>query len=344
MANKEHLLQLKKGVDSWNAWRSAKDGLRDADLSGTSLFGANLNLANLSAADLRGANLGAAGLYRADLSNANLFDAHLNSANLSGADLDRANLSDADLLGANLSDANLNYADLRGARLLRAQLRTASFRSTCLDGADLSQANFNETVFTDVDLTKVIGLETCKHHGPSTFDVRTLTRSSALPLTFLRGVGLPERLIEFLPSLFNQPIQYYSCFISYSTKDQEFADRIYADLQDKGVRCWFAPHDLPIGGKILDEIDAAVRVRDKLLLILSEYSIESNWVEDEVTSASKRSASAGKSCCFQFVSTTRSWRPKKPGRPNFARAISATFGAGGITTSTSEPLRASCGT
>ena len=41
-----------------------------------------------------------------------------------------------------------------------------------------------------------------------------------------------------------QPFQYFSCFISYSTHDQEFADRLYADLQAKGVRCWFAPHDI----------------------------------------------------------------------------------------------------
>jgi hypothetical protein len=76
-----------------------------------------------------------------------------------------------------------------------------------------------------------------------------------------------------------------TCFSSYSTKDQEFADRIHADLQNKGVRCWFAPHDMPIGGKILDEIDSAIRLRDKLLPILSEHSIKSDWVEDEVTKA-----------------------------------------------------------
>jgi len=35
-------------------------------------------------------------------------------------------------------------------------------------------------------------------------------------------------------------------FISYSSKDQAFAERLHADLQNKGVRCWFAPHDLPI--------------------------------------------------------------------------------------------------
>lgn len=58
-----------------------------------------------------------------------------------------------------------------------------------------------------------------------------------------------------------------------------------ADLQNKGVRCWFAPHDLPIGAKIWDAIDEAIRVRDKLLLILSKASIASEWVEDEVYKA-----------------------------------------------------------
>jgi len=42
---------------------------------------------------------------------------------------------------------------------------------------------------------------------------------------------------------------------------------------------------MPIGGKILDEIDTAIRLRDKVLLILSEHSIKSDWVEDEVSKA-----------------------------------------------------------
>jgi hypothetical protein len=56
-------------------------------------------------------------------------------------------------------------------------------------------------------------------------------------------------------------------------------------LQDNGVRCWFAPHDLPTGAKTWDKIDEAIRLRDKLLLILSKASIASDWVEDEVTKA-----------------------------------------------------------
>jgi hypothetical protein len=112
-----------------------------------------------------------------------------------------------------------------------------------------------------------------------------LQRSGSLPLPFLRGVGLPDALIEYLPSILKQAVQHYSCFISYSAKDDEFVSRLHADLQDKGVRCWFAPHDLPIGAKTWDAIDEAIRLRDKLLLVLSEASISSDWVEDEVSKA-----------------------------------------------------------
>jgi hypothetical protein len=52
-----------------------------------------------------------------------------------------------------------------------------------------------------------------------------------------------------------------------------------------GVRCWFAPHDLSIGAKTWDAIDEAIKLRDKLLVILSEASIGSDWVEDEVSKA-----------------------------------------------------------
>jgi hypothetical protein len=105
---------------------------------------------------------------------------------------------------------------------------------------------------SDVDLSRCKNLDAVQHVGPCPIDIRTLQRSGSLPLVFLRGVGLPDTLIEYLSSLLGQPIQHYSCFISYSSKDDEFARRLHADLQDKGVRCWFAPHDMKIGAKIRD--------------------------------------------------------------------------------------------
>ena len=161
----------------------------------------------------------------------------------------------------------------------------ADLRSADLSGASFRGADLAETVFGNVDLSETNGLESCSHSGPSIVDHRTLQRSRNVPITFWRGCGLPDRMIEYMPSIFEDAIQFYSCFISYSSKDQEFADRLHADLQNAGVRCWFAPHDLPIGAKTWDGIDQAIRTRDKVLLILSEGAIASDWVEDEATTA-----------------------------------------------------------
>jgi hypothetical protein len=210
-----------------------------------------------------------------DLSGANLIYANLRGAKLNNADLD-----DANLLGANLSGADLRRANLTGANLCNANLF-----NTDLSNANLTQTRFGWTVFGNTDLAGAIGLEKCIHLKWSSVDHRTLWSCKTLPLQFLRGVGLPDSLIEYLPSLFNRAIQHYSCFISYSAKDGDFAKRIHADLQNRGVRCWFAPHDLPIGAKIWDAIDEAIKLRDKLLLILSKNSIDSDWVEDEVQKA-----------------------------------------------------------
>jgi hypothetical protein len=244
----------------------------------------------LITADLDGADLTSADLTSADLTSADLDEADLTSADLTGALLGDANLRDgilrgADLTGADLARADLRGADMTGANLTGVHLRMANLSGAKLSGANLHEAGLSETVFADVDLTSAIGLQTCVHHGPSIIDHRTLEKSGPLPLSFLRGVGLPDALIEYLPSLLNQAIQHYSCFISYSSKDEDFARRIHADLQNKGVRCWIAPHDLTIGAKILDGIDAAIRLRDKVLLILSEHAIDSDWVENEVTTA-----------------------------------------------------------
>ena len=86
------------------------------------------------------------------------------------------------------------------------------------------------------------------------------------------------------------------------------------------MRCWFAPHDLRIGDKILDEIDAAIRLRDKVLLILSEHSIKSDWVEDEVTAGFEEERKRGQIVLFPVrvdeavMKTNEAWAAKLRGR------------------------------
>src|SRR5262249_58914496 len=63
---------------------------------------------------------------------------------------------------------------------------------------------------------------------------------------------------------------------------------LHADLQNRGVRCWFAPEDMKIGDRIRPRIDETIRLYDKLLLVLSKTSVTSQWVEQEVETALAR--------------------------------------------------------
>ena len=83
-------------------------------------------------------------------------------------------------------------------------------------------------------------------------------------------------------------IEFYSCFISYSSKDYEIAERLYLDLLNKGIKCWFAPEDLKIGERLRLALDEAIRIHDKLMVLLSENSVGSQWVEKEVETAFER--------------------------------------------------------
>ena len=264
MANEEHLQILMQGVEAWNKWRDQHKDIRP-----------DLREARLAGFPLRGADLRGVDLRKADL----------HEAVLMHADLTRADLCGADLHQAQLDVTNLTRADLTGG--------------------DLSQAFLSETIFGDTNLTAVQGVEVCLHAGPSILDHRTLARSGPLPLAFLQGCGLNDWEIEAtklydsrltagqltdilyqIHHLRTDPlIQFYRCFISHASQDRKFVDRLYEDLQNKGVRCWFAPEDMKIGDRIRDTIDQQIRLQERVLVVLSVASITSPWVENEVEAA-----------------------------------------------------------
>lgn len=84
---------------------------------------------------------------------------------------------------------------------------------------------------------------------------------------------MPDGSITFMKLLVVNPIEYHSCFISYSSKDEEFAKQLYADLQATHVRCWIAVVNLKIGERFRPKIDEAIRLSGKLFLVLSKNSL-----------------------------------------------------------------------
>jgi TIR domain/Pentapeptide repeats (8 copies) len=300
MADETQLSLLKQSVEAWNEWRrehlSDKVNLSGAKLSGTNLRradlmdlrGTNLNEADLGQANLRGvllmgADLREANLCRADLSGTILSEADLRGAHLEEAALRKVDLNKADLRKAYLIEARLIGANLSGANLSGADLRAASLFSVGLDGVNFEGATVGMTFFGSVDFSSCRGLDSVRHDEPSSLGVDSIIHSKGrIPKIFLRGVGLPDEWIDYIPSLVGDGIQFFSCFISYSSSDKPFAIRLHDALQSKGIRCWLDEKQLLPGHDISRELERGIHLWDKFILCASKNSLTSTWVEEEI--------------------------------------------------------------
>ena len=92
--------------------------------------------------------------------------------------------------------------------------------------------------------------------------------------------------------------QHYSCFISYSTKNEAFARKLHSRLREEGLKVWYSPEDIQAGKKLHEQIGEAIQQRDKLLLVLSKHSMNSEWVKTEIRKARKAEIKEGKRKLF----------------------------------------------
>lgn len=299
MANLEHLKILEQGVAAWNNWRADSPTIVP-DLRGAVLEHKDLGGINFEEANLSGANFFLSTLERSNFKNSqvqfcNLGLTNLNYANLAGSNLWYSEITESIIEHASFERANLNSTSFQGSSLdysdfTHADLAFTNFNDASLQGVNLAGAKLVGTIFGNNDLTQVQGLDDIWHAGPSTIGINTIYKSAGrISETFLRGCGVPDDFIAFIPTHFGstQAIQFYSCFISYSTKDEEFARRLHSKMSDSHLRVWFAPEDVKAGQKLFEQIDRAIQTYDRLLLVLSEHSMQSEWVITEIRNARK---------------------------------------------------------
>lgn len=296
--------------------------LKFSHADGADLFKANLAKANLSWIKGRSANLSQADLTDADLTCADLTESKLFEVNMRGTDAPHAHFVRADLRQAKLTHhgggaarvagdrdewlryisrwCSLQCADLQDANFAGARLDGVRLNGALLRGTDFSGAHFVSDDLDDVDLSDACGLDKVIHEGPSRVGVASLFKLSRIPTEFLIGCGVPDVLVRYLPDLVSaiEPIQFYSCFISYSSKDEEFCKRLHRRMRDERLRVWFAPEDIKGGEKIHDQISQAIRVHDKLILVLSDQSMQSQWVNTEIYHARQREVKEGARVLF----------------------------------------------
>jgi len=183
---------------------------------------------------------------------------------------------------------------MRGAQLKQCGLPEAFLVDASLDEAKVDECVFNQTVVAGIDLSTLASLENCRHDGPShvagsleptAVGLRQRPDRQGAVEAFLRGSGIPEEYLATFRGTIQRPIEFYSCFISYSHSDIDFARGLDSDLQKAGIRCWRDEHAMLPGDDIYAEVAEAIRLWDKVLLCCSRSSLNSWWVDRELDTA-----------------------------------------------------------
>jgi DNA-binding NarL/FixJ family response regulator len=74
-------------------------------------------------------------------------------------------------------------------------------------------------------------------------------------------------------------------FISYSSEDRQFAERIAQHLHDRGWQVWYDIWEIKIGDSIAQKIQDGLVSSSYLVVLLSEASVRSKWVKEEIDAA-----------------------------------------------------------
>jgi hypothetical protein len=74
-------------------------------------------------------------------------------------------------------------------------------------------------------------------------------------------------------------------FLSHSSSDKQFVRRLVADLKALNLNVWIDEQELRVGDSMVQVISEALTATDYLLIVLSEASTRSKWVQAELNAA-----------------------------------------------------------
>lgn len=307
-ANPNEILQLQnadlRGIKLWDLAIGPFDAT-GADLSEATLRSVNFRVLMEGGHSSRNSTFKDATFTSAQITTCGFVINEMTGACFDGAKVDSCDFSCARLIDTTWTGAFVDFSVFRrlgvyqglpfhgspgiyfsGSNFAHAKFSRCLFEESDFANCNFDAAMFGDLQFDDVDLSSAVGLSTVKHTRPSIISIGTLYRSGGnIPDVFLRGCGVPEDFITYARSLVTNPIEFYSCFISYSHADKAFATRLHDALQGRGIRCWRDEHQLLPGDDIYEQVDRGIRLWDKVLLCASKGSLTSWWVDNEIDTA-----------------------------------------------------------
>lgn len=261
--------------------------LAHVDFSGSLFVGAHFEKVNTYGAQFRGAHfqrstLRESAFWHSDFFNAE-FSASRVSVGFSGSFFGLSQWSGCQLIGCRFNDAVVTLLRMDDCLLL---------------GNDFSGAQVGGGSQID-DQTIVQSFRALEHTSLARHDrtneADAVLSSAVIGLRrFLIATGIDPALVRNLADSVLIHVRPASVFISYSSADEELAQKLSAYLERSGVSTWFAPHDMTSTAPIDIALTRAIAGRDSMLLVLSPASIRSRWVALEVECALRAAESDGR--------------------------------------------------
>lgn len=171
-----------------------------------------------------------------------------------------------------ITDTMFNSVDLRNSIFYNTILYKCAFLECRLG---------SKTIEVDMKLEKA-----CY----ASLDFQTILKSEPIGQSVLKqyfnitpGINLKETI-----STMTSEIQFYTVFISYSLKDQLFANRLNETLVKKGIRTFLWEKDAPAGKSLEEIMSTGIHKHQRVLFIASENSIKSKACQFELSEARRK--------------------------------------------------------
>jgi hypothetical protein len=74
-------------------------------------------------------------------------------------------------------------------------------------------------------------------------------------------------------------------FVSHSSSDKPFIRQLAADLSNSGITVWLDEQKIKVGDSIVDKVGQGLAESDYFIIVLSENSVDSQWVKKELNQA-----------------------------------------------------------
>ena len=116
--------------------------------------------------------------------------------------------------------------------------------------------------------------------------------------------------------------QSVSIFISYNSKDKNFAKDFTLRLMLSGARVWIDKAEIKIGESLIQKISSAIHSVDYVLALISKHSVRSSWVKKELEIAMSMEIKKKKvivipirldNCKFPSFLKDKKWADFRPG-------------------------------